>query len=81
MHELSLAQALLDQLQELAVTHGAEKILQVRVNIGRASGIVIDSFVFGFDAVKMDLPLTRKAILTIEEVEGSDLVLMRVEME
>ncbi len=81
MHELSLAQALLDQLQELAVTHGAEKILQVRVNIGRASGIVIDSFVFGFDAVKMDLPLTREAVLTIEEVEGSDLVLMRVEME
>ncbi len=81
MHELSLAQALLEQLQELAVTHGAEKILLVRVNIGRASGIVIDSFVFGFDAVKMDLPLTREAVLTIEEVEGSDLVLMRVEME
>ncbi len=81
MHELSLAQALLDQLQELAVTHGAKKILQVRVNIGRASGIVIDSFVFGFDAVKMDVPLTMEAVLTIEEVEGSDLVLMRVEME
>ena len=81
MHELSLAQALLDQLQELAVTNGAEKILQVRVNIGQASGIVVDSFVFGFDAVKMDVPLTMEAVLNIEEVEGSDLILMRVEME
>ena len=81
MHELSLAQALLDKLQELALVHGAEKILRVRVNIGRASGIVIDSFVFGFDAVKMDQPLTREAVLSIEEAEGADLVLMRVEME
>ncbi len=81
MHELSLAQGLLDQLQELAVTHGAEKILQVRVNIGRASGIVVDSFVFGFDAIKKDVALTMEAVLNIEEVEGSDLILMRVEME
>jgi len=81
MHELSLAQALLAQLQELALDHGVEKILQVRVNIGRASGIVIDSFVFGFNAIKMDVSLTKEAVLNIEEVEGSDLVLMQVEME
>ncbi|HHB77009.1 MAG TPA: hydrogenase maturation nickel metallochaperone HypA [Desulfobulbus sp.] len=81
MHELSLAQGLLVQLQELAAAHGVEKILHVRVNIGRASGVVVDSFVFGFDAIKMDVPLTMEAVLHIEEVEGSDLVLMQVEME
>ncbi len=81
MHELSLAQGLIDQLQELARDHGAEKIFQVWVNIGGASGIVVDSFAFGFDAVKMDLPLTVQAVLKINEVDGSDLILMRVEME
>ncbi len=81
MHELSLARGLVDQLQELARAHEAEKIFQVRVNIGRASGIVVDSFVFGFDAIKMDLPLTAPAILKINEVDGPDLMLMQVEME
>ncbi len=81
MHELSLAQGLLNQLQELAAIHGAEKILYARVNIGRASGIVVDSFVFGFDAIKMDLPLTMPTVLQVKDVDGSDLVLMQVEME
>jgi Zn finger protein HypA/HybF involved in hydrogenase expression len=81
MHELSLAQGLLGQLQELAATHGAEKILTARVSIGVHSGIVVDSFVFGFNAIKTTLALSRDAVLEISEVEGSDLVLMQVEME
>jgi Zn finger protein HypA/HybF involved in hydrogenase expression len=81
MHEFSLAQGLLGQLQELSATHGAEKILTVRVSIGVQSGIVVDSFVFGFNAIKTTLLLSREAILEISEVDGSDLVLMQVEME
>ncbi len=81
MHELSLAQGLLSQLQALAKEHGAEKIVLVRVSIGAQSGIVIDSFVFGFNAIKTTLALSRDAVLEISEVEGSDLILMQVEME
>ncbi len=66
MHELSLAQGLMDQLQALAAEHKAERILRLSVTIGSFSGIVVDSFTFGFDALKLDNPLTREAVLEIE---------------
>jgi len=81
MHELSLAQGLLDQLVSLAQEHDAETILTVRVEIGDRAGIVIDSFTFGFDAVKTAFQPTRKARLEIKTVPGEDLILAQVEME
>ena len=81
MHELSLAQGLLDQLLALAELHDAEKVLIVRVQIGDRAGIVVDSFQFGFDAVKTEYRITKNANLEIQEVPGHDLVLAQVEME
>ncbi|WP_457574406.1 hydrogenase maturation nickel metallochaperone HypA/HybF [Desulfolithobacter sp.] len=81
MHEFSLAQGLMRQLNELAAAHGAKQIRKVRVSIGSSAGIVVDSFVFGFDALKADLELTRDAILEITRSEGMDLILTQVEME
>ena len=81
MHELSLVQGLIAQLADLARNHGAKRIITVRVSIGRTSGIVIDSFMFCFDALKPDSSLISNALLEIKEVDGSDLVLMQVEME
>lgn len=81
MHELSLAQGLLDQLGGLAVEHGATKIITVYVEIGTEAGIVADSFSFGFDAVKTTNRLTENAVLEINRVPGPDLILNRVEME
>ena len=66
MHELSLAQGLINQLQTLAAEHKAERILRLTVTIGSFSGIVVDSFTFGFDALKLDIPLTKAAVLEIE---------------
>ncbi|MFP7756355.1 hydrogenase/urease maturation nickel metallochaperone HypA [Thermodesulfobacteriota bacterium B35] len=81
MHELSLAQGLLEQLDELARRHHADQILRVEVAIGREAGIVTDSFVFGFNAIKKTLPSTRTTILAVTATGGRDLVLGRVEME
>jgi len=81
MHELSLAQGLLDQLLALAREHGAKTVLTVRVDIGDRAGIVIDSFVFGFDAVKTGCQATSNARLEVREVSGEDLILTQVEME
>jgi Zn finger protein HypA/HybF involved in hydrogenase expression len=81
MHELSLAQGLLGQLEELASTHKAQTILVVRVDIGRQSGIVKDSFCFGFDALKKEKPLTQNAVLIIHDTPGTELILAQVEME
>ena len=66
MHELSLAQGLIEQLQTLAAEHKTKRILRLTVTIGSFSGIVVDSFTFGFDALKLDIPLTKEAILEIE---------------
>ena len=81
MHEFSLAQGLTRQLVELADEHGAEKICTVRVAIGTRSGIVVDSFCFGFEVLAKEHPLIREALLEISEPEGDDLILLQVEME
>ncbi|HEB51357.1 MAG TPA: hydrogenase maturation nickel metallochaperone HypA [Desulfobulbus sp.] len=80
MHELSLAQGLLDQLEGLARQHGG-RIVRVEVVIGRQAGVVVDSFVFGFDAIKKTCEQTRAATLTVTTGEGHDLLLNRVELE
>jgi hydrogenase nickel incorporation protein HypA/HybF len=81
VHELSLVQGLIAQLAELAHNHEAKRINAVRVSIGKTSGIVMDSFMFCFEALKPESTLISNALLEIKEVDGSDLVLMQVEME
>lgn len=66
MHELSLAQNLMDQLLDLAQQHGATKITRVDVLIGPFSGIVTDSFDFGFNVLKSDQPVTAEAELVLD---------------
>ncbi len=66
MHELSLAQSLLDQLLDLAKEHHAVRINRVLVTLGPFSGVVRDSFEFGFNALKQSLELTRGAELELE---------------
>jgi hydrogenase nickel incorporation protein HypA/HybF len=68
MHETSIAIGLLNSLSELAEKEKAKEITKVRVRIGKLSGIVIDSFVFAFDALKGDYPKLKKAELLVEEV-------------
>ncbi len=81
MHELSLAQGLIDQLTDLVRYHKATRVVTVRVDIGTMAGIVTDSFAFGFDAVKTTTDCIREANLEIKEVAGDDLVLAQVVME
>lgn len=69
MHEFSLAQGLMSQLLQLAEQHGATKIITVRVTIGQLSGIVADSFSFGFEALVTENNLTKDAVLEITETE------------
>ena len=69
MHEFSLARGLFAQLQELAEQHRAKKITVVRVDIGRLSGIVVDSFTFGFEVLAAENPLTSQARLVITMID------------
>jgi hydrogenase nickel incorporation protein HypA/HybF len=71
VHEFSLAQGLVDQLLQLAGQHRAKKIITVRLDIGSQSGIVVDSFSFGFEVLTRGNPLLRNAVLAITEIQPS----------
>ena len=71
MHEISLVQGLFSQLHELALENGAAKIKSVTMEIGPLSGVVVDSFQFGFDILSADADLVRGARLIIHVPEVS----------
>ena len=66
MHEFSLAQAVIDEVVRLAGEHGAGRVLVVKVVIGALSGVVKDSFAFGFEAIATACEVTKGASLVIE---------------
>ena len=68
MHETSIALSLLNSLSELAEKERAKEVTKVRVRIGKLSGIVVDSFVFAFNALKPNYPKLGRAELLVEEV-------------
>ncbi|BDD89369.1 hydrogenase maturation nickel metallochaperone HypA [Desulfofustis limnaeus] len=65
MHEISLVQNLLEQLRDLAHQNNAQRILRVKMVIGPLSGVVIDSFTFGFDILTKQEQLFDQATLEI----------------
>ncbi len=66
MHEISLVQNLFQQLQDLADANKATKIIRITMEIGPQSGVVVDSFQFGFDILSTDDELLNGAKLDIE---------------
>jgi len=67
MHEMSVAQNIIEIILD-HVQHGAEeKVKKVRLKMGELSGIVPDSLLFCFDILKNGSPL-RNAYVDIEYV-------------
>ena len=66
MHEISLVQGLFQQLQDLAADNKASKIICVTMEIGPMSGVVVDSFQFGFDILSAEDKLLKGAKLDIK---------------
>jgi len=66
MHELSLAQSLIAQILALAAEHEARKVNRVVVTLGPFSGVVRDSFEFGFSILKEEHEPVRDARLELE---------------
>ncbi len=67
MHELSLAEALVDQVNEILEKEGANRVFEVTVTIGTLSGVERDAFEFAFPMAAEGTDLA-KAKLVIEEV-------------
>lgn len=65
MHEISLVQGLLQQLHDIAREHKTTKVTKVTMVIGPLSGVVVDSFRFGFDILTKEDELVADAELEI----------------
>lgn len=81
MHEFSLAQGLHNQLLDLVREHQVTKVMKAEVSVGDGAGIVVESFVFGFNVLAEESEITKGMDLVIESDSGEDLVLLRVELE
>ncbi len=68
MHEVSIALGLIEELKKIARENNAKKVTNIKLKIGKMSGIVTDSLIFAFDAVKLEHPFLSEATILIEEV-------------
>ena len=57
MHELGIAQSILDRMHEESVRHRGARITKVGARIGELSGVDPDALAFGFEALSKDSPL------------------------
>jgi len=76
MHELSVAQAVVD---EIVAKLGSQVVTTVRLAVGEQSGVVVDSVRFCFDLVTQDTSLAG-AELVVDTPPGRDLRIVSVEV-
>ena len=57
MHEMSIAQSLIDIITEEMLKHEASSLKSVRLHVGQMSGIVPDALSFGFEVLTSDTKL------------------------
>ena len=69
MHELSIAQAIIDVVEQEAREAGGERVLGITVSVGELSGVVEEQLRFCFPVV-IDGTMAKGAELVIERVEG-----------
>lgn len=70
MHEMSIAQSLIDILKEEMVKHDAKTLRSVRLHIGQLSAIVPESLSFCFEVVTSGT-----------EMEGAKLIMETIPLE
>jgi hydrogenase nickel incorporation protein HypA/HybF len=63
MHEMSIAQSLINILQEEMAKHGASTLRSVRLSIGELSAIVPESLSFCFEIITEGTPLEGARLL------------------
>jgi hydrogenase nickel incorporation protein HypA/HybF len=67
MHELSIAQNIVEIIQEYVPSNGLPLVKNVKLKIGELAGVVPDSLEFCFDAITEQTPM-RNAVLVVERV-------------
>ena len=68
MHELSICQALLEQVAEIAVQHGAQCVDRITVEVGPLSGVEPELLVRAFEFARVG-GCAAGAVLSIKRIE------------
>ncbi|GAC1346067.1 MAG: hydrogenase maturation nickel metallochaperone HypA [Ktedonobacteraceae bacterium] len=68
MHELSIAQSIVEAIETRATERNATRVKGVRLKIGEASGVVADSLTFCFEMLASLDPTLEGAQLSIDVV-------------
>lgn len=74
MHEVAIAQSILDIATETAKENGAKKILSIRINVGELSCVNLDSLQFAFSCISKE-SLAEGARILANEVKGASFAL------
>ncbi len=70
MHEMSLAESIVQIAEDTARSHGGTRVSLVLLEVGKLAGVEIDALRFCFDAASRS-SLAEGAKLVIEQPEGS----------
>ena len=62
MHELSIAQSIVDSAREHAAPHGGRRVLRIGVRVGEISGVAVDALEFCFGMTVKDTDLDGAAL-------------------
>lgn len=65
MHELAIAQSIVDAVEAKALECSATRVKDVHLTIGEASGVVADSLTFCFEMITSQLPVLAGAHLSV----------------
>jgi hydrogenase nickel incorporation protein HypA/HybF len=68
MHELAIAQSIVEAIEAKALEYQATRVKSVRLKIGEASGILGDSLAFNFEMLANLVPVLAGAKLDIESL-------------
>ena len=81
MHEYSIVQAMFEQIDRVARTHGAQAVRRIRVQIGEFAGVDPALFQSAYEVYRIGTPCA-DAVLQIDRVAaGDELILEQVELE
>lgn len=80
MHEVAIAEALIEQVTGAASRHGLTAVRQVGICVGARSGVVADALSFAFHILRTG-PVLGGAVLEVRTTEGDDLSLEWIEGE
>lgn len=71
MHEFSLAQNVLDIVRQAALENGISRVVEVRLEVGRISGVSTDALQFAWQFIRDGAELAREAELVLSQPAGT----------